>query len=155
MCLVVLGAWKMYTKTTCSKFPVFSFVCHFSPFCLFLFPDSVSWGSVHHIETMEHQTRPWGCGGRLQNQPGPPRPPLLGPLPYALANGLSVSSCALWTSSTLITVKAHLMRFLCVCAFQTGEGADASQWRWKYLLLRHTLQRHLGSNGGPGGQRSG
>lgn len=39
--------------------------------------------------------------------------------------------------------------------FQAGEGADASPWRRKYLLLRHALQRHLGRNGGPGGQRSG
>lgn len=56
-------------------------------------PDSVSWGGVCNIQTVEHQTWPRGCWGSVQDQPGPPWSLLFGPVPYALAHSISVSSC--------------------------------------------------------------
>lgn len=134
----------------------------FQPCWLLFPPDAVSWGGVHNIQTVEHQTWPRGCRRSLQDQPGPPWSVLLGPVPHALANGISVSSCMSnnpvpWPSvwrSLRCAVWYQLKQHLCVL-FQAGNRADASTGRWKHLLRRHALQRHLGSNGEPCGQRSG
>lgn len=110
-------------------------------------------------KTVEHKTRPPGRGGSLQDQPGPSRPVLLGPVPHALANGVPVNSSRAQFSDFLLAIASILfpkLPFFYFVFVQEREGADASAGRRRYLFIwDNTLQRYLGCHGTFSGQRSG
>lgn len=81
------------------NYQIFPCIEHSSPPMILPPPGSASWGCVCDIQTVEHQAWPGGCGGGLQDQPGPPGSLLPGPVPHSLAHGLPVSRCTHFTAS--------------------------------------------------------